>query len=355
MGLLDKIKDLFTDEIEEEEEIGIEEDKNTYEPPQNVLPKVMRENIKEKEKEKFEFTSKFKLNDNDNDNDNDNGNDIVRSEANPTPKKEIVIEKKETNSKSFTFPIDFENDYVPKRNANQNVLNVEKNKKNEERKSPELYSKKYNEKNKFKVSPVISPVYGVLDKNYKKEEVKEREELEHTMKRPSKTVDFETVRKKAFGNLTDDIKDNLLCEDCELYKEAKRINSLKEGDLLYDLTQEKEKDEKFTIKEAYDNYEEFGVTYEKKHEEKYEEKHEKEVDIPTEIINHTDEETIAEEIKFTNPEEDTLQGKNITTSINEYESEKKPIPSRENKKKEEKVDEDFFDLIDSMYKERIDE
>ena len=52
------------------------------------------------------------------------------------------------------------------------------------------------------------------------------------MKRASKKVDFESVIKKAFGNLVDDIKDNLMCENCELYKEAKRINSLKEDDLL---------------------------------------------------------------------------------------------------------------------------
>ena len=34
---------------------------------------------------------------------------------------------------------------------------------------------------------------------------------------------------------------------------------------------------------------------------------------------------------------------------------KEDVPSRSEKNKESKVDEDFFELIDSMYKERIDE
>ena len=137
-------------------------------------------------------------------------------------------------------------------------MKVEKEK---ERKVSELYPKKeeVKEKPKFKATPVISPVYGILDKNYHKDEVKEKTE-EVVMKRPSKKVDFETVRKKAFGNLADDIKDNLMCENCELYKEVKKISSLKEDDLLYDMTVDDTED--VTIEKAYDNYEEFGVAYE---------------------------------------------------------------------------------------------
>ena len=118
------------------------------------------------------------------------------------------------------------------------------------------------QKPKFKASPVISPVYGILDKNYTKEEVKEKKEDKRDIKRSSKKVDFETVRKKAFGNLVDDIKDNLMCENCELYKEVKKISSLKEDDLLYDLTLDTPKEE-LTIEKCYDNYEDFGVSYEK--------------------------------------------------------------------------------------------
>ena len=78
---------------------------------------------------------------------------------------------------------------------NINVLDTERE---VPRKVSELYPEKeeVREKPKFKATPVISPVYGILDKNYKKEEVKEKDD-ESLMRRPSKKVDFETVRKKA--------------------------------------------------------------------------------------------------------------------------------------------------------------
>ena len=67
---------------------------------------------------------------------------------------------------------------------------------------------------------VNTPIYGVLDKNYTKDEVKVQDEDKYEIPRNSKKVDFETVRNKAFGSLTDDIKNNM-CENCELYKEVK--------------------------------------------------------------------------------------------------------------------------------------
>ena len=76
------------------------------------------------------------------------------------------------------------------------------------------------------------------------------------MKRPSKKVDFETVRKKAFGNLVDEIKENLMCENCELYKEVKRISSVSNEELLSDLMDDEKVDEPVTLERAYDNYEE---------------------------------------------------------------------------------------------------
>ena len=343
MKLLDKIKDLFMDEVSEEDEFELEEEnKEIYIEPKDALPKVMRDTIKDEEK--YE-TTKFNLSD-------------------LAPKKE---EKSVDTNKKFNFPIDF--DEVPSRNerkqnyqenivsksnnidkintnnmfsntsSNVNVLKLEKEKEKETRqKVSELYSKKevVKEKPKFKATPVISPVYGILDKNYRKEEVKEKSEDNIDMKRPSKKVDFETVRKKAFGNLVDEIKDNMMCENCELYKEVRKITALSENDLLYEMTIEEEKE--VTIEKAYDNYEEFGVAYEPK--SKVEEK----------------------EIVLEEKQEDEEKNEDIINNSNNFEETEKTIekiPSRsekkEEKKKEPKVDADFFELIDSMYKERVDE
>ncbi len=325
MKLLDKIKDLFMDEVTEDEEMDLlEEEKEEYKEPKYELPKVMRDTIQKEEKVELkvkpeEFVKK---------------EETISKPTSPEP------------TKKFNFPIDVE-DELPKRNnknySTQNVIQLEKQKEREKetiKKVAELYPKKdeIRVKPKFKATPVISPVYGILDKNYKKEEVKEKPEEKFEMKRPSKKVDFETVRKKAFGNLVDDIKDNMICENCELYKEVKKITSLKEDDLLYDMTVEST--ENVTLEKAYDDYEEFGVTYEPQPPKKEEESP---VDLDKIINDNT--ETTENEIKS--------QDENNPETKNEEQ-----LPSRTKKqeeKKETKVDDDFFELIDSMYKERVDE
>lgn len=312
MGLFDKIKDLFMDEVVDDEEIELEEEnKNIYQEPKNALPKVMRDTIKKEESIKLEELKPLK--------------------EEEKKKEELVVEKK------FSFPVDFENEVMPSRVNNRNVLKVEKELP---KKSPELYPRKeVVEKPKFKPTPVISPVYGILDKNYKKDEVMEKSEDKFEMKRPSKKVDFEMVRRKAFGNLTDDIKDNLMCENCELYKEAKKNNLISSDDLLYDMMVDDKQEEPVTIEKAYDNYEDFGVAYEPKKEVIKELKDEI-------VINNNTEVKVAEKVEI---KEENVDVHSISDEIIDK------LPSRQEKKKDGKVDEDFFELIDSMYKERIDE
>lgn len=325
MKLLDKIKDLFMDEVNEEDDLELEEENiKIYEEPKDILPKVMRDNIKKEEE-----TLKFE--------------ELKPRREDVKKKEEVVVPEKK-----FNFPIDFEEEKVLSRTVNKNVLNTVQEKT---KKVTELYPKKeeVREKPRFKPTPVISPVYGILDKNYTKEEVREKSEDNIDMKRPSKKVDFETVRKKAFGNLTDEIKDNLMCENCELYKEVKKISSMSSDDLLYDmLVEEDKKEEPITIEKAYDNYEDFGVLYEPKKEEVKNEGN-------TTIINNNVEVNIAEKIEI----EEKTEENNRVIEVKQIDEEQEPVveklPSRQEKKKDNKVDEDFFDLIDSMYKERIDE
>ena len=65
------------------------------------------------------------------------------------------------------------------------------------------------EVHKFKPTPVISPVYGILDKNYTKEDILPRASSEGTL---PKVIDVDKVREKAFGTLEEmeqDMNDNL--------------------------------------------------------------------------------------------------------------------------------------------------
>ena len=366
MKLLDKIKDLFMDDVSDDDEIEIEEENEKGETEgfftKNELPKVMRDTIDKEEKKE------------------------LRQNSREVTEDDNAKEDKSISRKKFSFPIDMdtsselpsrhnrnvlgdrlrdssmpsnderktvkrETSIENMRSSNINVLNLEKE---TTRKVAELYSKKSEDKNvkpKFKASPVISPVYGVLDKNYTKEEVKERTDDNTTMKRPSKKVDFETVRKKAFGNLADDIKDNMLCENCELYKEVKKISTLGQDDLLYDMTVDDDTEE-VTIEKAYDDYEEFGVAYEPKVDKK-------KIDLEENL--ESKEETL---IKDNNKTDDTTESfSSIKSKLDEEEYEEveteqkieEEIPSRSDKNKESKVDEDFFELIDLMYKERTDD
>ena len=314
MKLFDKIKDLFSDYEEVEEEVFLEEEKKE----EYKLPKVMR--------------------------------DVIEKEEVTLPKKKEVEEVK-VEEKKFSIPIDFEKEFemTPSRRNNTNNQNVIKEIKSVQNTysrqepvknvymEPKPIKIEKEQKPKFKASPVISPVYGILDKNYTKEEVKEKKEDKRDIKRSSKKVDFETVRKKAFGNLVDDIKDNLMCENCELYKEVKKISSLNEDDLLYDLTLDTPSKEELTIEKCYDNYEDFGVSYEKEDVKDIIESEEKE---EVNIINNNEIDSVPEKIS--------------TKELYEEEEEKidEPVAIE---KQEAKIEDDFFDLVDSMYKERNDE
>lgn len=61
------------------------------------------------------------------------------------------------------------------------------------------------EPKKFRPSPVISPVYGVLGENYKKEDILPRASSEGTL---PKIMDVDNVRKKAFGILEQNMDTN---------------------------------------------------------------------------------------------------------------------------------------------------
>ena len=62
----------------------------------------------------------------------------------------------------------------------------------------------------FKASPVISPIYGILDKDYRKEEiVAKAKEKENVVVASDSATTYDSVRKKAYGTLEDDLEDTL--------------------------------------------------------------------------------------------------------------------------------------------------
>ena len=304
MGLLDKIKNLITDEEEIIEKEKIEKKKKKVEEPK--LPTFMREKIEKEEKQINILEEKAK-------------------EEEKLSDRELV-----RPNNSFKFPVAFEEkDFEIPSYSNQNIMQKEQEK--EKKKSvSELYAKKETkkkEKHVFKATPIISPVYGILDKNYKKEELKAKKESEYELKRPSKKVDFESVRMKAFGTLADELQDNLL-DDIKDVKETSNVEVYHDEELLGDILEDNN-NEDTTIGTAEENYYDFGVAYEVPREQ---EKNEDTSEVK--IINHNDEDVVAEkiEVKETNSDE-----------------------VKKSKGKEDvELTDDLFDLIDSMYEERDD-
>lgn len=339
MKFLDKIKDLFIDEEEviETKEIEIDE----KEEEEHKLPTFMRNKIEEEEKREEERRQRETI--------------IPPKESSPSVSDREIIRSRSNNN--FSFPMDLDEPEEPSLHtsySNQNVLQREK-------KVSELYSKKEEPKpKKFKPTPVISPVYGVLDKNYTKDEVKVTDEKSYELQRPSRKVDFETVRNKAFGNLTDDIRNNL-CENCELYQEVKitkaadiKSNQPKEEELLSDIKED------VSLGDAEENYFDFGVDYEipKRENIKVSITRGKEAE-EVKIINHNDEESNVEKIEVKElPEEKKTEHKKELEDTKEFEKITKDEESadqilegltdvQENTKEEN----DIFNLIDSMYDE----
>lgn len=78
-------------------------------------------------------------------------------------------------------------------------------------------------KKEFKASPVISPVYGILDKNYHKDDIKNKQKSENYVERSGEKVTIDDIRKKAFGTLEDDIEQDLFKPEPFIIEENEEI------------------------------------------------------------------------------------------------------------------------------------
>ena len=367
MGLMNKFKNLFTDEevIEEDEDEKVEIKEIKKEEPK--LPTFMREKIA-KESSKPQVMEIEDKAENANNIDDEEVNKEIKLEEKLNDEKDSISEEKQ----SFKFPIEFsEEDFVETRTSRQNLharertfdidnkekINPEiikqhseiksKSQNREIKKVSDLYKDKKEEKKeekKFRATPIISPIYGIVDKNYDPIEVENNKghNLEDT--RPSKNIDFDSVRKKAYGNISEEIKENLLCENCEYLKEAKQCKK-RENHI-----EEYNDDDDITMDEAAENYFDYGVEYKKsnsttRHEANYYLDDDDEEEEEIKIVNHT-EETEEPEKK---PKKEIPP---VKSSINLLSTLKKSAGDEAPKEKNLELTDDLFNLIDSMYDER---
>lgn len=221
------------------------------------------------------------------------------------------------------------------------------------------YEKK-EEKTYFKPSPIISPIYGILDKNYRKEDVVQKKEIRLTTNYTRSNVSVDDIRDKAYGDTKKE-------EQKEIVEETKfELEDDGEDDnLLVDLSDRAKPEVKeLTMGDAMEYFQDLGLEYNvdyvdvsKQNSSKVEKT--ENVDHPDKLfaktmanaknddkpVIHThvspeDENMVEEELDNISYEEPKLTS---TVEVKD-ESKNKNVDSIDD-------DDNLFDLIDSMYQE----
>lgn len=331
MGLFGKIKNIFYDEEIVEVEVPSPETKKDIS-TRDMSPRIEEVRLPKREMPKIED-----------------------SESKPVSPvySERELFKTET---SFKFPIIDEDEEEPIRTRTRpNILDIERNSPRREEKvsKPEIkimdrgigYERARTEKRNttptpkssertFKPSPVISPVYGVLDKNYKKEEIIERQH--HTIRHNPSDMNYDFVRRKAYGTLEDELESTLSKINSKTDEVMKTIKEVENLD-----TEANSKSIEDLLNEIEGNKEMANVSI-GEIEERIKDR-----------MEETEENTFVKEIN-------EFKKKDKTTVENEEFNFDEKITSESNTAKVEEetesfdktLEHDLFNLIDSMYEER---
>lgn len=314
MGLLDKVKNLFTEEVDEPEEKVVVK-KETKKP--------QKEEIK-KEIFKQERTVEIAP---------------ARKETADFFERELVEEKKKVEVKEKNSSILFADDAfsdLPRRRQEEKPKSLARDiygeLKEERYKPKKIETVKVEEKKSFKPSPIISPVYGILDKNYKKDDIPSKV-TPNPYKSDKVTVD--DVRNKAFGTLEDELENTLVSK-------ALVVNNEEAGIDIFEELEPKSSSESISEELA---------------------KQKQQIEEINEIIKTN-----------VSPENKKITSRKIDNILEELDEIEELIPNKDNNEKslhtkeedafieDEVVEEnnddleegDLFNLIDSMYEKRDD-
>lgn len=183
------------------------------------------------------------------------------------------------------------------------------------------YDKK-DERGYFKPSPIISPIYGILDKNYKKEEIVTRKEVRLSSSYSRDKLNVDEVRKKAYGPLEDVIEDVSFDKDLV---EDKPAFEIEKDNLLVDLTSDDEKPsvKEVTMGDALEYFQDLGLEYN---------------------VDYVDATKKASSRRVKDKYDEDI-------SLNESKNDDGNDTKEKIKNSDNGDDDNLFDLIDSMYKE----
>lgn len=339
MGFLDKVKNLFTEEIEEEE---IKPQKKEVVKP--AEPPVMRRET------------------------------TIPKEVNATPVTESRLEE---NKEKFVFPVYFDDkDFDDLEKPKAKPALPKEIKKEEPKREPYQGAKVTiapEPKKVFKPSPIISPVYGVLDKNYSKDDITTKQDKNRVVPRKVKpeNMTVDDIRKKAYGTLEDDLEDTLSYDFSSIEEKPRHESANREA---LDIFNELNFDEIALEKENKFNELEKNIILEKKKvfidddtaelARQLEEQKKKLEEISqymtaNEIIK--EEKLESDELEFDENEiEELTEEKHVAVDDNEelydeFEAELEDDFEEETEEEKSLNDSELFDLIDSMYEKKEDD
>ncbi len=322
MKLLDKVKNLFTEEIEEEVPIRKEVKKVEIAQPKVEQPKMEIPRVREEIE--------------------------VKKEEAPQISESSALNKEE----KFKFPVYFDDkdfEDLPKAKELSKEPSVAKIERAYQGTNPAPVEPK----KRFRVSPVISPVYGVLDKNYNKDDIKIKSEKTTKRIHIEDKITIDDIRNKAYGTLEDDLENSLLTKTIakeqpkpvepgiDIFEEIENTDTTSNNNdlLMQDITFDKEK--VVTVEEAT---KEVNASLEEELE-----KQKKKIEELNDYIHTIQNEA---EIFQPNVEEEPNIIEEVVKEEKEQTTESAP-EEKSDEQKEEAVDEgDLFSLIDSMYEKR---
>lgn len=229
-------------------------------------------------------------------------------------KKPAVSEKQVESTKIYNNP-----NYASKTNkTSSTVTTISSN-------STDSYAKQ--KTSGFKPTPIISPIYGILDQNYTKDEIIEKKEARPSSYVSRKNVDLDSVREKAFGSLSSDLGLTEKTEDeIDNIENNEDSESEIEDNLLYDMTDVTTTPtvDKVTLQDAEEYFQDLGLEY---------------------------------NIDYKDAKLERATGRRVskTPKTPEIEEDEVKIEEKSDENNEEysfSVEDNLFDLIDSMYEEK---
>lgn len=265
MGLFDKLKNVFF----EEEEVEVDEQEEEREKV-HVAKKIDTVEVKKKEEEKIE-PNKLEIDNNQDEEEKDfkfpMGFDDKDFEVEKTIEIFGPIKEKEEREPVMEQSEPVISDEPPVLEPEVEEYSYEEIRYEEP--TRELYrqeieethhrlyeGKEKEDKQGFTPSPIISPIYGILNKNYTKEEIVDKNEKKNIEVAPKKD-NLDLVREKAYGDLAGDITASIEDEVIDIEDKPKE-----KEDLLYDLSDEKQPTVKtVTVGDAEEYFNDLGLEY----------------------------------------------------------------------------------------------